>query len=62
MATLALLALGAPRLITAAPLDLLADAARRDVSLEDPRENFPGSAFFFSQGMFDRLPAQVGDS
>ncbi|HEX7742404.1 MAG TPA: cell wall hydrolase [Sphingobium sp.] len=62
MAALALLALGAPRLITAAPLDLLADAALPTRSAEDPRENFPGSAFFFSQGMFDRLPAQIGDS
>lgn len=58
MGALALLALGVPRLITAAPLDLLADAAERGDPAEDPGANFPGSAFFFVQGMFDRLPAQ----
>ena len=57
IAALALLALGAPRLITAAPLDLLDDAAAREDLAEEPGANFPGSAFFFARGLFDRLPA-----
>lgn len=57
IAALALLALAAPRLITAAPLDLLDDAAAREDLAEEAGANFPGSAFFFAQGMFDRLPA-----
>ena len=62
MVALALLALLAPRLITAAPLDLLADAAERADPAEDPGANFPGSAFFFVQGLFDDLPVQRGGS
>ncbi|WP_340265505.1 cell wall hydrolase [Sphingobium mellinum] len=60
MASLALLALVVPRLITAAPLDLLADASARIDPAEQPGANFPGSAFFFAQGMFDDLPARAG--
>lgn len=62
MAALALLALAVPRLITAAPLDLLADASARATPAEDASANFPGSAFFFAQGMFDSLPSRPGDS
>lgn len=61
-AILALLALGVPRLITAAPLDLLGDSGPEADPAEDAEENFPGSAFFFAQGMFDRLPASASDS
>ena len=57
LAALALLALAAPRLITAAPLDLLDEAAAREDLAEEAGANFPGSAFFFAQGLFDRLPA-----
>lgn len=62
MMTLALLALAVPRLITAAPLDLLADTAAPADSAEDAGTNFPGSAFFFAQGRFDDLPARRGSS
>lgn len=55
----ALLALVAPRFITAAPLDLLqggkASAAAIDPA-EQPGDNFPGSAFFFAEGAFDPVP------
>lgn len=51
-----LIALVAPRLITAAPLDMLdGDQALADPS-EDAADNFPGSAFFFAQGAFDPVP------
>lgn len=53
---LALCALTMPRLITAAPLDLLTDTAAQDDPAEDAGENFAGSAFFFAQGAFDPLP------
>lgn len=56
VAALALLALAAPRLITAAPLDLLAANHAQDDPAEKPGENFPGSAFFFAQGAFDPAP------
>lgn len=56
MAALALLALAAPRLITAAPLDLLSTPAAEDDPAEKPGQNFPGSAFFFAQGAFDPAP------
>lgn len=56
IAALALFALAAPRLITAAPLDLLAASASEDDPAEHPGENFPGSAFFFAQGAFDPAP------
>ncbi|MEC3910491.1 cell wall hydrolase [Sphingobium sp. CR2-8] len=55
---IALLALVAPRLITAAPLDMLGGdraAAAADPS-EDSGANFPGSAFFYAQGAFDPVP------
>ena len=51
---LALLALGVPRLITATPLDLLSKSLPPDDPAEDPAANFPGSAYFFDQGLFDR--------
>lgn len=54
----ALLALVAPRLITAAPLDLL-DGGRAAAAIdpaEQPGDNFPGSAFFFAEGAFDPVP------
>jgi len=57
MAALALFALAAPRLITAAPLDLLSAPAAADDPTEKPGDNFPGSAFFFAQGAFDPAPS-----
>lgn len=58
IALIALLLLVAPRLITAAPLDMLDGEQSR--SLADPAEdagaNFPGSAFFYAQGAFDPVP------
>jgi len=58
LALLALCVLVAPRLITAAPLDLLDGGARQAVidPAEEPGDNFPGSAFFFAQGAFDPVP------
>ncbi|WP_242124922.1 cell wall hydrolase [Sphingobium sp. Sx8-8] len=56
VAALALVALAAPRLITAAPLDLLATSASESDPAEKPGDNFPGSAFFFAQGAFDPAP------
>ena len=53
IAALALVALAAPRLITAAPLDLLAATGIQDDPAEKPGQNFPGSAFFFAEGAFD---------
>lgn len=54
----ALLGLLAPRLITAAPLDLLngGEAATAIDPAEQPGDNFPGSAFFFAEGAFDPAP------
>lgn len=55
---IALLLLVAPRLITAAPLDMLGgdqDIAHADPS-EESAQNFPGSAFFYAQGAFDPVP------
>ena len=54
----ALLALAAPRFITAAPLDMLdADHVRHSIDpAEESAANFPGSAFFFAQGAFDPVP------
>ncbi|MDO7834666.1 cell wall hydrolase [Sphingobium sp. HBC34] len=56
---IALLALVAPRLITAAPLDML-DGGQAAGRFADPAEevgqNFPGSAFFFAEGAFDPVP------
>ena len=54
MAALALFALAAPRLITAAPLDLLGDAGRPSDAAQDPDANFPGAAFFLADGLLDR--------
>nr|WP_254913843.1 cell wall hydrolase [Sphingobium sp. Z007] len=58
IALIALVLLVAPRLITAAPLDMLDGEQGR--SLADPAEdsgaNFPGSAFFYAQGAFDPVP------
>jgi len=56
IAALALCALVAPRLITAAPLDLLAATAQPHESAEKPGDNWPGSAFFYAQGAFDPAP------
>lgn len=58
-AAIGLLLLIAPRLITAAPLDMLAtapDERRMADPSEDGALNFPGSAFFFAQGAFDPAP------
>ncbi len=55
-AALALLALVAPRLITAAPLDLLEPAGSPADPSEAATDNFPGSAFFFAEGAFDPAP------
>ena len=51
-----LIALAAPRLITAAPLDMLDSAALPVDPAEQPGDNFPGSAFFFAEGAFDPVP------
>lgn len=56
MALLALCALVAPRLITAAPLDLLEGSAAPVDPAEQPGDNFPGSAFFYAEGAFDPVP------
>lgn len=58
MAVAALLLLIAPRLITAAPLDLLdaPDSVLAADPAEDPKANFTGSAFFFAEGAFDPAP------
>lgn len=57
---LALLALAAPRFLTAAPLDMLDGSAARTI---DPSEQagltFPGSAFFFAEGAFDPVPGAL---
>ncbi|MFZ2998074.1 cell wall hydrolase [Sphingobium sp.] len=53
---LALFALIAPRLITAAPLDMLHAAQAQADPSEDAADNFPGSAFFYAQGAFDPAP------
>ncbi|WP_445190634.1 cell wall hydrolase [Sphingobium sp. HWE2-09] len=58
IALIALMLLVAPRLITAAPLDMLGgdvSQAQADPS-EDGGMNFPGSAFFYAQGAFDPAP------
>lgn len=53
----ALIALVLPRLITAAPLDLLeGKAALVAGRIEQPGATFPGSAFFFAEGAFDPVP------
>ncbi|WP_313807960.1 cell wall hydrolase [Sphingobium sp.] len=59
IAALALFALAAPRLITAAPLDLLATSRAEDDPAEKPGDNFPGSAFFFAEGAFAPVPGAV---
>ncbi len=53
----ALVALALPRLLPAAPLDLLSgqQVASPDHS-ELANDNFPGSAFFYAQGAFDPVP------
>lgn len=57
---LALLALAAPRFLTAAPLDMLDASGAHPV---DPAEQagltFPGSAFFFAEGAFDPVPGAL---
>jgi hypothetical protein len=50
---LALLALGLPRLLPAASLDLMQAARDHPDPAEMAGQNFPGSAFFFAQGAFD---------
>ena len=62
LTALALTALALPRLITAAPLDMLADARSRYAVSEKAGENFPGSAYFFADDMFQDLPAASGSS
>lgn len=61
LAAIALVTLALPRLITAAPLDLLAHGNAKANQAEDARTNFPGSAFFFAQDMIDRLPSPALD-
>ena len=62
LSVLALTALALPRLITAAPLDMLADVRARDDVAERAGENFPGSAYFFADDIFQGLPDSVGNS
>lgn len=52
----ALAVLVAPRLITAAPLDMLEGAPPPVDPAEQAGDNFPGSAFFFAEGAFDPVP------
>ncbi|MDI1295874.1 MAG: cell wall hydrolase, partial [bacterium] len=57
---LAVLALVAPRLITAAaPLDMLEAPGARTDPAEDAGANFPGSAFFYAEGAFDPVPGAL---
>lgn len=56
LTALALLALGLPRLLPAASLDLMQVAKDHPDPSEVAGDNFPGSAFFFAQGAFDPLP------
>lgn len=56
LVALALLALGLPRLLPAASLDLMQAAQDHRDPTEVAGDNFPGSAFFFAQGAFDPLP------
>lgn len=56
IALLALALLIAPRLITAAPLDLLDGAPAQIDPSEQAGDNFPGSAFFYAEGAFDPVP------
>ncbi|MHA6768327.1 cell wall hydrolase [Sphingobium ummariense] len=56
---LGLLALTVPRLITAAPLDMLDGSRLPYDPAEDSSANFPGSAFFFAQGAFDPVPGAL---
>ncbi|MEJ7925520.1 cell wall hydrolase [Sphingobium sp. AN641] len=56
LASLALVALALPRLLPAAPLDMLAGDARHPDRTEAASDNFPGSAFFFAEGAFDPVP------
>jgi len=60
LALVGLCAFAAPRLITAAPLDLMAEPS---APFYDPAEeavaNFPGSAFFFAEGAFDPVPGAL---
>lgn len=56
LALAALLALVLPRLLPAAPLDLLQAAQDHPDPAEMAGQNFPGSAFFFAQGAFDPVP------
>ncbi len=56
LAALALVALAAPHLITAAPLDMLDTPLAAPDPAEQAGQNFPGSAFFFAQGAFDPAP------
>ncbi|AMK18805.1 cell wall hydrolase SleB [Sphingobium sp. MI1205] len=62
LTALALMAVAIPRLITAAPLDVLADASGRNEGAEKPGENFPGSAYFFADDMFQDPPTIAGSS
>lgn len=57
-AGIALLVLAVPRLITAAPLDLVATGRAYDPA-EYAKDNFPGSAFFFAEGAFDPVPGAL---
>lgn len=56
LAAVALAALTAPHLITAAPLDMLDTPIAAADPAEQAGRNFPGSAFFFAQGAFDPVP------
>ncbi|WP_240334420.1 cell wall hydrolase [Sphingobium estronivorans] len=55
----ALVAVVAPRCITAAPLDLLAASETADDPAEKSGENWPGSAFFFARDAFDPVPGAL---
>ncbi len=62
IALMALIALVLPRLITAAPLDLLEGRAGLAADpIEQAGATFPGSAFFFAEGAFDPVPGTRPD-
>jgi hypothetical protein len=56
---IALLALAVPRLLPAAPLDMLDGPQAHPDRTEIADQNFPGSAFFFAEGAFDPVPGAL---
>lgn len=59
LGALALAVLVVPHLITAAPLDMLAEDHHGPDPAEQAGANFPGSAFFYAEGAFDPAPGAL---